>query len=60
VWLTKAELAAAVALHRAGDNASACTHYAAFVQMSDQNDPDRRDARRVCRDACGKPCETSP
>jgi len=60
VWLTKAELAAAVALHRAGDNASACTHYAAFVQMSDQNDPDRRDARRACRDACGKPCETSP
>jgi predicted Zn finger-like uncharacterized protein len=59
-WLARAELLAAQSLQRTGDKASACTHYAAFVQMSDQNDPDRRDARKACRDACGKSCETEP
>ena len=58
-WLTRGELATAEAVRKTGDTATACVHYAAFVQMSDQNDPDRRDARRACRDVCGKPCEVS-
>jgi tetratricopeptide (TPR) repeat protein len=59
-WLTRAELAVAEALRKVGDTAGSCTHYASFVQMADQNNPDRRDARKTCRDVCGKPCEISP
>ncbi len=59
-WLAKAELITAQSMQKTGDRAASCTHYTAFVQMSDQNDPDRRDARKACRDVCGKSCDAAP
>ncbi|HEY2513337.1 MAG TPA: tetratricopeptide repeat protein, partial [Polyangiaceae bacterium] len=53
-WLKAAEFPAAEALRKTGDRKGAAEHYEQFLQQSDKNNPDRRDADRAYFDLTGK------